>query len=206
MQEKTLKLIGRSHTPRDIIDIFGKIRQMGLPVINMDIIVGLPGEGEREITDTLEQIASLAPENLTVHTLAIKKGSRLKAGREEVTLPTEDVTARMLAIAAGYAGSMGLLPYYLYRQKYMTGNLENVGYAKPGHECIYNIQIMEERQTIVGVGPAAGTKAVRADFRLSSSYNPKDVDTYIRNLQTYVERRRLLLAEVFSAEEEDACF
>lgn len=205
MQEKTLKLIGRSHTPTDIIEIFGKIRQMGLPVINMDIIVGLPGEGEREIADTLGQIARLAPENLTVHTLAIKKGSLLKAGREELSLPGEELTARMLATAARSAEAMGLLPYYLYRQKYMTGNLENVGYAKPGYECIYNIQIMEERQTIIGVGPAAGTKAVRADFRLSSAYNPKDIDTYIRNLQTYVERRRLLLAELFSAEEENAC-
>ncbi|MDR7865256.1 MAG: coproporphyrinogen dehydrogenase HemZ [Sporomusaceae bacterium] len=198
MQEKTLKLIGRNHTVRDIIVMFRKIRSAAIPVINMDIIAGLPEETEQDMAATMASIAALAPDNITVHTLAIKRGSRLAAGQEDVTLPDERTTAAMLAIAADGAGSLGLVPYYLYRQKHMTGNLENVGYARPGAECLYNIQIIEERQTIIGVGPAAATKAVAADHRLDSSYNPKDVDTYIANINHYIRRREALIAALFS--------
>jgi oxygen-independent coproporphyrinogen-3 oxidase len=198
MQEKTLKLIGRNHTVRDIIVMFRKIRSAAIPVINMDIIAGLPEETERDMAATMDSIAALAPDNITVHTLAIKRGSRLAAGQEDVSLPDERTTAAMLAIAADGARGLGLVPYYLYRQKHMTGNLENVGYARPGAECIYNIQIIEERQTIIGVGPAAATKAVAADFRLASTYNPKDVDTYIANIDHYIRRREELIAALFS--------
>ncbi|MDT8901031.1 coproporphyrinogen dehydrogenase HemZ [Anaeroselena agilis] len=198
MQEKTLKLIGRNHTVRDIIVMFRKIRSAGIPIINMDIIAGLPEETERDMAATMADIAALAPDNITVHTLAIKRGSRLAAGCDGVALPDERTTAAMMAIAADGARAMGQLPYYLYRQKYMTGNLENVGYALPGAECIYNIQIIEERQTIIGVGPAAATKAVAADYRLDSCYNPKDVATYIANIDHYIRRREELLAALFS--------
>ncbi len=198
MQEKTLKLIGRNHTVCDIIVMFRKIRASGIPVINMDIIAGLPAETEQDMADTLAQIAALDPDNLTVHTLAIKRGSRLADSREEVALPDDRTTAGMLALAADAARSLGLEPYYLYRQKHMTGNLENIGYARPGAECIYNIQIIEERQTVIGVGPAAATKAVAADHRLDSSYNPKDVATYIGNIDHYIRRREELIAALFS--------
>jgi len=198
MQEKTLKLIGRNHTVRDIIVMFRKIRSAAIPIINMDIIAGLPEETERDMAATMAGIAALAPDNITVHTLAIKRGSRLAAGQEDVALPDERTTAAMLSIAADGARSLGLVPYYLYRQKHMTGNLENVGYARPGAECIYNIQIIEERQTIIGVGPAAATKAVTADFRLDSVYNPKDVATYIANIDHYTRRREELIAALFS--------
>ncbi len=197
MQEKTLKLIGRNHTVRDIIVMFRKIRSAGIPVVNMDIIAGLPGETAADMAATTAEIVRLAPDNLTVHTLAIKRGSRLAEGQDEVALPDESETAAMLAIAAAGARELGLAPYYLYRQKYMTGNLENVGYARPGTECLYNIQIIEERQTVIGVGPAAGTKAVRADYRLTSCYNPKDVATYIGNIDHYVQRRADLVAALF---------
>ncbi len=197
MQEKTLKLIGRNHTVRDIIVMFRKIRAAGIPVVNMDVIAGLPGETAADMAATMDGVAALAPENLTVHTLAIKRGSRLAAGQDEVALPGEAETTAMVAVAAAAAARMGLVPYYLYRQKYMTGNLENVGYARPGTECIYNIQIIEERQTVLGVGPAAGTKAVRDAFRLDSCYNPKDVATYIRNIDHYIRRRDGLVAALF---------
>jgi oxygen-independent coproporphyrinogen-3 oxidase len=179
--------------------MFRKIRAFAIPVINMDIIAGLPGEDEAAMADTLARIAALAPDNLTVHTLAIKRGSLLAEGREEYRLPDEATTVRMVDMAAAAACSMGMAPYYLYRQKYMTGNLENVGYALPGRECLYNIQIIEERQTIIGIGPAAGTKAVENVFRLTSCYNAKDVDTYIKNLATYTGRRDSLIAGLFGA-------
>jgi len=203
MQEKTLKLIGRNHSVRDIIDVFKKIRAAGLPVINMDIIAGLPGEDEADMADTVARVAALAPDNLTVHTLAIKRGSLLAADPGAAVLPDEATTAGMLAIAADGAHRMGLAPYYLYRQKYMTGNLENIGYARPGTECIYNIQIIGERQTIIGVGPAAGTKAVAADFRLASCYNPKDLDAYTKNIDRYTRRRDDLIAGLFAKEEKE---
>ncbi|MDR3564408.1 MAG: coproporphyrinogen dehydrogenase HemZ, partial [Negativicutes bacterium] len=200
MQEKTLKLIGRRHSVRDIILVLEKIRQQGNLSVNMDIIVGLPGEGAQELTDTMAQIAHLAPDNLTVHTLAIKKGSLLKGDRQGFTLPGEETVARMLAIADGCAREWGMVPYYLYRQKYMTGNLENVGYARPGSEGIYNIQIIEERQTILGIGPNAATKAVNArDLQLRSSYMPKDLGTYNLQLEKFLDRRQQLLANLFTS-------
>jgi oxygen-independent coproporphyrinogen-3 oxidase len=203
MQEKTLKLIGRKHTVHDIMEILEKIRYVGIPTVNMDIIVGLPGEEEADITSTLEQIASLEPENLTVHTLAIKKGSLLKDKQVEYHLPEEKTVTNMLAIADGYTRKWGMVPYYLYRQKYMVGNLENIGYAKAGQESIYNIQIIEERQTIIGIGPAAATKAVNpGNWRLESSYHPKDLKTYVNNIYTCLERRETLLARLFTSEEE----
>jgi oxygen-independent coproporphyrinogen-3 oxidase len=200
MQEKTLKLIGRRHSSQDIIEMLEKIRYSGIPIVNMDIIVGLPGEGVQEMTSTMEQLTDLAPDNLTVHTLAIKKGSLLKETRGEYILPGEDMAVNMLNIASSYARSWGMVPYYLYRQKYMTGNLENVGYCNPGKESIYNIQIIEERQTIIGVGPAAATKAVNpGEWRLTSSYHPKDLATYINKIENCLERRATLLAGLFES-------
>ena len=115
-------------------------------------------------------------------------------------MPGEAAAANMLAIADGYARKMGMVPYYLYRQKYMTGNLENIGYSLPDYESIYNIQIIEERQTIIGVGSAAATKAVSpGDWRLTSTYHPKDLATYIKSIDTCLERRQALLARLFES-------
>jgi len=200
MQEKTLKLIGRRHSVHDIILVLEKIRSAGNPIINMDIIVGLPGEDEGILADTMDQITGLSPDNLTVHTLAIKKGSLLKSDQEGFDLPGEGAAARMLAIADSCARKQGMVPYYLYRQKYMADNLENVGYALPGRECLYNIQIIDERQTIIGIGPAAATKAVDpGDWRLTSSYMPKDLSTYINHLDKFLDRRRELLARLMES-------
>ncbi len=206
MQDKTLKQIGRRHTVQDIIDIFGKIRHAGIPTINMDIIAGLPGETVRDLEDTMRQISLLNPENITIHTLALKRGSLLKESLNSIglDLPNEETTKQMLAIGAEYTKDLNMHPYYLYRQKYMTGNLENVGYAKPGTDCIYNIQIMEERQTIIGIGPAAGTKAVNPkNWHLQSSYNAKDVTSYIKNLDIYLNERYDLLSRLYGNREED---
>ncbi len=204
MQQKTLKHIGRRHSVQDIIDMFQKVRNIGIPVINMDIIAGLPGETEEDMASTIRQIAALQPENLTVHTLAIKRGSILKENMADYRLPDESVTKKMLDIARIYAQDMGMHPYYLYRQKYMTGNLENVGYARPGTECVYNIQVIAERQVIIGIGPAAGTKVVYGpNWRLVSCYNAKDVNTYINNLDIYLDRRNERMEELFRQYKED---
>jgi len=209
MQDKTLKQIGRRHTAQDIIDTFDKIRHANIPLINMDVIAGLPGETEADMEDTMGQIAAINPDNVTIHTLALKRGSLLK---EALTtgmlsgsaLPNEEITKQMLMIGQDYMTKMNMHPYYLYRQKYMTGNLENIGYAKPAADCLYNIQIMEERQTIIGIGPAAGTKAVSANpWRLQSSYNAKDVSAYVRNLDTYLNGRNTLLSKLYSDRKED---
>lgn len=199
MQQKTLKHIGRMHTVRDIIEIFHAMRQASVPTINMDVIVGLPGEALTDFADTMQQIGQLQPDNLTVHTLAIKRGSLLKQSIAEYALPDAATTAAMLDLANDRARAWGMQPYYLYRQKHMTGNLENIGFAKPGHECLYNVLMMEERQPIIGIGPGAATKAVQvADGSLQQCYHPKDVKTYIERLPEYVKAREALLHTLFT--------
>jgi oxygen-independent coproporphyrinogen-3 oxidase len=201
MQQKTLNLIGRNHTVKDIIDTFGKIRQSGIPILNMDVIIGLPGETEQEFSETMMQIASLNPDNLTVHTLAVKKGSILKnAVRSGTKLNgVGDKIQHMIDIADQYARQMDMYPYYLYRQKHMMGNLENIGYARLGTECNYNIQIMEERQGIIGIGPAAGTKVVdNSNWTLKRCYNAKDLSSYINNIDRYTSIRADLFADLYT--------
>lgn len=201
MQQKTLDIIGRCHKVDEIKLAFNMVKEAGIKHINMDLIAGLPGETEGDFRDTLEQIKELAPDNLTVHTLAVKRGSLLKEVIRDVKLPDSSITSLMLEFAGQYAEDTGLKPYYLYRQKAMLGNLENIGYSLPGAECIYNIQIISERQTIIGIGCAAGTKAVDySTLRLESCYNAKDVDTYVSHLSTYISNRQLLLDKLYLKE------
>lgn len=205
MREHTLLAIGRAHRPADVERAFRLAREAGFQNINMDIIAGLPGETAQDMAYTLTCIGELAPDNLTVHTLAVKRGSHLKE-QSGYTLPEGRIVGEMLRLCSAAAQAWGLRPYYLYRQKYMAGNLENVGYALHGKECLYNIQIMEERQSIFGLGAAAATKAVDpGGWRLESCYNPKDVATYITDPDTYVERKLALVRRVLTSEEELLC-
>lgn len=202
MRERTLQAIGRFHRPDQVEQVFWQAREAGFYNINMDLITGLPGETPEDVLYTLECIGQLRPENLTIHTLAVKRGSNLKECGE-ITFPPASMVRDMLELCAGAARNWGMIPYYLYRQKYMAGNLENVGYALPGKECLYNIQIMEEHQSIVGMGAAAATKVVDPDdWRVTSCYNPKDVATYINDLQGYVARKLSLIQRVFTSKEE----
>lgn len=195
MHDKTLQLIGRGHTVEDIIKVFTLARRVGFSRINMDIIAGLPGESLADFQTTLTRVAALQPDNLTVHTLARKKGAALYRAAGWL-LPEAATVVDMLAAAAACAAALGMVPYYLYRQKHMIGNLENVGYARPAAVCLYNIQMMEERQTIIGIGPSAASKVVRvADWSLRSVYNPKDVATYIARLPSYINRRNAVLQQ-----------
>lgn len=191
MNDETLECIGRCHRAADVISSVELARDLGFPVINMDLIVGLPGESAYSVERTLNRIAWLKPENLTVHTMAIKRASRLTAEKEQWVLPTEDEVADMLEITQEGARHFGMVPYYLYRQKRILANLENVGYSIPGHECIYNIQVMEERQTIWGLGAGAATKVVdlRDGSLLDTWHNSKDPKNYVERLEEIVRRK-----------------
>ncbi len=187
MSDATLARIGRAHTAADTIKAFELTRESGIPV-NADIIVGLPGETRREVAHTLETLETLAPEGFTAHTLALKRASRLVMSGESA-LPGAEEAEVMLAMTQEFARKCGMNPYYLYRQKYMAGNLENVGYAKPGFECLYNIDIMEETTSILAFGAGAITKWIFGGGRLERSPNPKDVDTYIMKAEELAKRK-----------------
>ena len=194
MNEETLKLIGRAHSAPDTIRAFEMARQAGFDNINMDIILGLPGEGLKEVGRTLSAIGELRPDSLTVHSLAVKRASRLTREILEARMSDQDAdrgefrgysldnSGELMDQAIAAAEHMGMAPYYLYRQKNMRGNLENTGFALPGKECLYNILIMEELQSIAAFGAAASTKEVYEDGRIERSINAKDVNLYIQRI------------------------
>lgn len=195
MNDKTLLLIGRSHTPNEIEEAFAMARGVGFACVNMDLIAGLPGEREADMRSTLDWVMRLKPQNLTVHTLAVKRSSLLKARLGEFPLPDAETAARMVCMGAEAAKAMGMRPYYMYRQKYMSGNLENVGYALEGLECLYNIDMMEETTSIMAHGAGAMTKRVLGgQRRVERIPHPKDIDTYLNKLnQLNREKAQLFL-------------
>lgn len=183
MNDDTLKLIGRHHTVEQIKEAFTLARECGFDNINMDLIIGLPGETREHIERTMREVALLAPDSLTVHSLAIKRAARLNIFWEKYKDYAMVNTDDIINMTADCAAAMGMEPYYLYRQKNMAGNFENVGYSKPGREGIYNILIMEEKQTIMAVGAGASTKVVfPEENRIERVENVKDVTTYIENI------------------------
>ncbi len=196
MNKKTLLRIGRLHNPEDVISSFYSARDIGFNNINMDLICGLPGEDIQMFNETLRKIKELCPDSLTVHTMAIKRASQLTKEMENYSLKTQYAdSARMVDIARTCAEEMGLNPYYLYRQKNILGNLENVGYSRPGMECLYNIQIMEERQTILACGAGAVTKVIFPMNRIERSFNVKSVEEYIGRIDEMLERKANILSE-----------
>lgn len=193
MSDETLRRIGRHHTVQQTVDAFYMAREAGFDNINMDIILGLPQEDERDVRHTMDVIGHLRPDDLTVHSLAVKRGSRLQAFIEKNGYTSMNNIDECIDIAARGAADMGLEPYYLYRQKQMTGNFENVGYSRPGKAGIYNILIMEEKQTILALGAGSITKAVFPNGRIERSDNCKDVATYIENIDEMIGRKQKLL-------------
>ena len=180
MQERTLERIGRHHTPSDIVRMVQDIRA------------------------SMTAVTALRPDDITLHALALKRGSRLRLmmETEHVALPSDAETMRMSAAATAAVRAADYHPYYLYRQGYMSGDLENVGYARPGAESIYNIRIMEERQTIIGIGGAAATKVIGVrSGRLHSAFHAKDLVTYLRDIDVYIEKRRALLRAEYEEEQ-----
>ncbi len=196
MQQKTLDLVGRKHTVQDVKDIFHAARELGFDNINMDLIAGLPGETAEDMRDTLCQIEELSPDSLTVHALAIKRAA--KFGQEQRKIDLYSEIEQMVEESARAAERMGLVPYYLYRQKNIAGNFENVGYAKVDKAGIYNILIMEEKQTILAAGAGASTKIVLPEkIRLDNGRetnlirieNVKNITEYESRIDEMIERK-----------------
>ena len=195
MKEETLKLIGRQHTVEQVKEAFSLARETGFDNINMDLILGLPGEGEEDVAATLAAVKELSPDSLTVHSLAIKRASRLNRWIEENGITALNNTDKTMDIAMEGAESLGMVPYYLYRQKNMSGNFENVGYAREGKFGIYNILIMEEKQTIVACGAGTISKRVYPDGRIERCDNVKDVAQYIERIEEMIERKKELFGD-----------
>lgn len=194
MNQKTLDLIGRKHTVEQIEEAFYLARELGFDNINMDIILGLANETPRDVEKTLDRIKMLSPDNLTVHTLAVKRAARLNTNREEYEDLKASGVQEMLRLSREFAQENGYHPYYLYRQKNMTENLENVGYARMGKEGLYNILIMEERQTILALGAGATTKYVMpAGNRMVRVENVKSLKDYIERIDEMIARKENFL-------------
>lgn len=192
MNQKTLRLIGRQHSVEEVKQVYWESRELGFDSINMDLILGLPEETLKDVEYTMNEIEKLHPDNLTIHTLAIKRASRLKQEFDCYTLTDAQELEKMIDLSGEYAEKMNMLPYYMYRQKNMLGNFENVGYCVAGKECIYNVQIMEEKQNILAVGAGASTKTI--DFsqnRIERIFNVKSVEEYISRIDEMIERKKI---------------
>ena len=196
MQQRTLDLIGRGHTVEQINQAFDLARQTGHNNINMDIIIGLPGETPDDVQDTLEKIKHLNPDSLTVHTLALKRAARLNTEKELYKgIEAKDVPG-MLKVSMEFARDNGYIPYYLYRQKNMADNLENIGYARYGKEGLYNILIMEEKQTILALGAGGVSKFVFRDGgRIERVENVKSLVDYISRTDEMIKRKEDFISE-----------
>lgn len=191
MNDETLKIIGRNHTVSQTISTYKMAREVGFDNINMDMITGLPGEGIEELSNTLSHIKELRPDSLTVHSLAIKRAARLNQNMERYASMVKGSTNEMLLLVEDTAREMGLFPYYMYRQKNIPGNLENVGYSVPGKESLYNILMMEEKQDIIALGAGASTKYVYPEEnRIERVENVKDIDHYIERIEEMIVRKR----------------
>lgn len=194
MHQETLDLIGRAHTVEQTVQAFHMARDAGFDNINMDMITGLPGEDVSHVEKTLHDIFFLKPESLTVHSLAIKRAANLNIEMERYRSLVRGSTNEMLRLVDSCAHEMGMLPYYMYRQKNIPGNLENIGYSLPGKECLYNILIMEEKQDIIACGAGATTKYVFSqENRIERTESVKNLDHYIYRIDEMIDRKRKYL-------------
>jgi oxygen-independent coproporphyrinogen-3 oxidase len=189
MNQKTLDIIGRHHSVEQTEEVFAMARRLGFDNINMDMIVGLPGEGAAEVQETLDRIRRLDPDSLTVHSLALKRATRLNLFRDNYEPISFENSEAIMQAAAKCAEDMGMSPYYLYRQKNMAGNFENVGFAKPRKAGLYNILIMEEAQCILACGASGSTKIVYGDGRIERIENVKDVRSYLERIDEMIARK-----------------
>ena len=188
MNDRTLQVIGRAHTAQQVRDAYALAREEGIPHINMDVIAGLPGEEEPDFARTMEEAVRLHPESFTVHTLAIKRSSRMSL--ENAPLPDGEKTARMVELGLQTGRSLGMEPYYLYRQKYMAGNLENTGYALPGHACLYNVDMMEETSQILALGAGGISKRIWPDEgHITRAPNVSNIPDYISRVDEMIRRK-----------------
>ncbi len=191
MNQKTLDIIGRRHTPEDIIRTYDMAVKHGFSHINADLIAGLPEETEYDFEHTLREMEKLNPQSITVHTMSIKRGSYLDEKYSMYTPTASKTVNNMLAQAHECMMNLNKLPYYMYRQKNMLGNLENVGYCDKGHECLYNIYIMEEVQTIYALGAGSSTKIIDGS-KIDRIFNVKEVSEYINRIDEMIARKDIL--------------
>ena len=191
MNDRTLRVIGRAHSAEQVREAYALAREEGLGHINMDVIAGLPGETEADFARTMEAALELRPESLTVHTLAIKRSSRLSL--ENAPLPDGAIAAAMVDRGRETARALGMAPYYLYRQKYMAGNLENTGYALPGHACLYNVDIMEETTHILALGAGGISKRIwPEEGHITRAPNVSNLRDYLTRVDEMIARKREL--------------
>lgn len=197
-ENETLKAIGRHHTVEETIGKYHLSRKHGMSNINMDLIIGLPGEGVKEFRHSLSETEKLMPESLTVHTLSFKRASEMTRNKHKYKVADREEIVAMMDDAVSWTKEHGYHPYYLYRQKNILGNLENIGYSLPGQESIYNIMIMEEKQTIIGIGCGAASKFVDPKTgKITHFANPKDPKSYNERFEHYTEEKLRYLAELF---------
>ena len=229
-RQETLDLIGRKHSIESVMERFYEARDLGFDNINMDLILGLPSERLSDVEESLLKIRELAPENLTVHSLAVKRAAKLKteenkyrgayqAGASSEEFPLErDFSLSyipswrkresrsemewMMLSAMQTAEELSLFPYYLYRQKNMAGNLENIGFSKEGKECLYNIFMMEEKHTVFGVGAGSSSKILFGNGRLERVDNGKDFRSYMEHFTEYQDKKRRVLEELSRIQEQ----
>lgn len=189
--DRTLRIIGRNHTAKDILEKYEMVKKFGFDV-NMDLIAGLPDETFSDFSYSVDEAVRLAPENITVHTLSLKKGSILK---ERVERLADGDIEKMVDYSAYKLINAGYNPYYMYRQKYMAGNLENTGYTKKGKACVYNIDVMEEISDNLACGANAVSKRLFADEdRIERYGSPKDIATYVLKVDKIIEEKNLLFS------------
>ncbi|MDK8181160.1 coproporphyrinogen III oxidase [Paenibacillus sp. UMB4589-SE434] len=198
--QETLDIIGRHHSVEETIEKYKLAREMGMNNINMDLIIGLPGEGVEEFDHTLCETEKLMPESLTVHTLSFKRASEMTQhrGEEKFKVADRHEIAQMMTAASEWTDAHGYVPYYLYRQKNILGNLENVGYSIPGTESLYNILIIEEIQSILGLGCGATTKWVHPETGAISRFaNPKEPKVYNDNYVEVTRKKIEMMDQLF---------
>jgi len=193
MKQETLDIIGRKARVSQVVEAYQIAREKGFDNINMDLILGLPGENATDVQNTIDAVQRLRPDSLTVHSLAVKRASKLGNWIRENGLEALKNTDETMRIAAEGARRMGMKPYYLYRQKNMSGNFENVGYAADGKYGLYNILIMEEVQTIIALGAGCISKRVYSDGRIVRSDSIKDVGLYMDKIDEMIRRKEILM-------------
>ncbi len=186
MHQETLDKIGRGHSVEDVYRAFEIARSVGFDDINSDIIVGLPGENANMVSKTLDGLIKLSPEAITVHTMYLKRAARLSDDFEKYRFAQN--TGEMIDLVNSKLLSNGYEAYYLYKQKNTLGNLENVGYSKPGYECLYNMTIMEETRTVFAIGAGASTKLVK-NGKIDRIFNPKEAGDYINRIDEIVDKK-----------------
>ncbi|WP_297436164.1 coproporphyrinogen III oxidase [uncultured Clostridium sp.] len=203
MNDKTLKSIGRGHLSGEVIEKFNLARKLGFDNINMDLIIGLPDESMEEVRHTVKEIKALNPDSLTVHGLSIKRASKLYENlvlKETVKIAEQKELNEMYEASSSLGKELDMEPYYMYRQKNMVGNMENVGYSKEGQECYYNIQMIEDTQSIIAIGADAVSKVVflsEGKGRIERFANVKNVKEYINRADEMIEGKLALLDTLY---------